>query len=121
MTQITSTSINGIKIAEVQSKDAIIFDAQSALDLMVNIEYELGCNRIAINKEAFSESFFKLSTGVAGEVMQKFTNYQVRLAVYGDFSGYTSKPLHDFIYESNKGQRFAFVSNLEQALAKLSV
>ena len=30
-------------------------------------------------------------------------NYGGRIGVYGDYSHYTSKPLHDFIYESNKG------------------
>ena len=30
-------------------------------------------------------------------------NYGGRIGAYGDYSHYTSKPLHDFIYESNKG------------------
>ena len=38
----------------------------------------------------------------------------------GDFSGYTSKPLKDFIYESNKGRDIFFVSSEEDAIEKLS-
>ena len=34
----------------------------------------------------------------------------MKLAIIGDFSGYTSKPLRDFIYESNNGNQVFFVS-----------
>ena len=51
--------------------------------------------------------------------MQKFINYQIKFAIYGDFSKYTSKPLKDFIYESNHGKDIFFVENKEQAIDKL--
>lgn len=35
-------------------------------------------------------------------------------------SEYTSKPLRDFIYESNKGKDIFFVSSEDEALKKLS-
>ncbi len=63
--------------------------------------------------------FFILSTGMAGEILQKFINYGVRFAIYGDFSGYTSKPLHDFIYESNCGKDIFFQDTKENAIEKL--
>ena len=64
-------------------------------------------------------SFFVLSTGVAGEILQKFINYRFKAAIYGDYTGYTSKPLQDFIRESNRGRDFFFVSTQEAALQKL--
>ena len=63
---------------------------------------------------------FILSTGIAGEILQKLTNYQVKVAIYGDYSHYSSKPLHDFIYESNHGKDFFFVGTKEEAIQKLS-
>ena len=39
---------------------------------------------------------------MAGEILQKFSNYRVRLAIVGDFTPYSSKSIKDFIYESNK-------------------
>ena len=63
---------------------------------------------------------FVLSTRIAGEILQKFINYQFKFAIVGDFSGYTSKPLKDFIYESNKGRDIFFVSSEEDAIEKLS-
>ena len=59
-------------------------------------------------------------SGLAGEILQKFVNYQVKMAVYGDFSRYTSKPLRDFIYESNQGEHFWFVPTREEALRRLT-
>ena len=52
--------------------------------------------------------------------MKFYKNYQFKFAIVGDFSGYTSKPLKDFIYESNKGRDIFFVSSEEDAIEKLS-
>lgn len=66
------------------------------------------------------DDFFVLSSGLAGEILQKYVNYQMKLAIYGDFSGCTSKPLHDFIYESNKGRDFFFAGTREEAIDRLA-
>ena len=47
-------------------------------------------------------------------------NYGGRIGVYGDYSHYTSKPLHDFIYESNHGKDVFFVSTEEEAIDRLT-
>lgn len=107
-------------IAYVESKEILLFDAQAALDLIATVQYETDCSRIVLNKEAIREEFFRLSSGVAGEVLQKFVNYRTKLAIVGDFSSYTSKPLQDFIYECNKGKDVFFVGSLEEAVEKLA-
>ncbi len=108
------------EIAVVRSKEIIIKDVQSAIDFVMSIKYETNCNKIALNKEAIIEDFFVLSKGLAGEILQKFINYQVKFAIYGDYSKYTSKPLKDFIYESNNGKDIFFVENEEEAMNKLN-
>ena len=108
------------EIAIVNSNTVCIFDGQSALDFMMSVYYETGSHSIIINKEAVVEDFFVLSTRIAGEVLQKFINYQFKLAIVGDFTGYTSKPLKDFMYESNNGRDFFFVSSKEEAMERLS-
>lgn len=107
-------------IAIVNSNDMIIKDVQSAMDFMMSVKYETACSRIALNKEAITEDFFILSKGIAGEILQKFINYQIKFAVFGDFSKYTSKPLKDFIYESNNGKDIFFVPNMDTAVKMLS-
>lgn len=92
---------NGVAIALVTGTCALT-DEQTALDLIMEARYTLGAERIAIEKAAVSPDFFILSTGLAGAVLQKFISYGAKLAVYGDYSGYTSKPLRDFIRESNR-------------------
>lgn len=52
--------------------------------------------------------------------MQKFINYHIKIAIYGDYSKYTSKPLKDFIYESNKGKDVFFVATLDEAIDMLT-
>jgi len=107
-------------IAIVKSNNIIINDVQSAIDFVMTIKYETNCNKIALNKEAIINDFFILSKGLAGEILQKFINYQMKFAIYGDYSKYTSKPLRDFIYESNSGKDIFFVENEEEAIEKLS-
>ncbi len=110
---------NHIEAAVIHSDERLITDVQSALDLIMTVKYETGCTNIAINKEAIAEDFFVLSTGLAGEISQKFINYGVRFAIYGDFTKYTSKPLKDFMYESNKGRDLYFQPNASLAADKL--
>ncbi|MDR1621638.1 MAG: DUF4180 domain-containing protein [Synergistaceae bacterium] len=107
---------NGV-VAFVHSDIPIITDGQSALEFAVNT----GAHSIVVNKAAIAEDFFRLSTGVAGEVAQKLVNYGYRLVIIGDFSHYTSKPLHAYIYECNKGKHLCFVDSEQAALEKFGM
>lgn len=111
---------NTLPIAVVQSDQILITDVQSALDLIATVSYDTGSNCMVLPKAALAEDFFKLSTRLAGDILQKFINYQMKLAVVGDYSHYTSKPLKDFIYESNNGKHIFFVSSVDEALEKLA-
>ena len=111
---------NGMDLAVVSSDRKIIVDTQSALDLAMTVKYETGACHIVLDKKLICEDFFILSTGIAGEILQKFVNYHVRTAIFGDYSRYTSKPLRDFIYESNRGKDFFFVATREEAIEKLT-
>lgn len=106
-------------IAVVHNDSLIINDVQTAFDFAMTVNYDSGISCLVIDKECITEDFFVLSTGLAGEILQKYVNYGIKLAVIGDFSGCTSKPLHDFIYESNNGRDFFFVPTVEEAVKKL--
>ncbi len=107
-------------VAIIKSKKVIIKDVASAVDFVMEIKYKTNCDRIALNKSAISEDFFILSSGLAGEILQKFVNYGIRFVVYGDYSTYTSKPLKDFIYESNQGKDIFFVATEDEAVEMLN-
>lgn len=118
--QIESIQENGVQIAVVTGEEKLITDTASALELALSARYETGADRIAIDKSVIAEEFFILSTGMAGEILQKFINYHIKAAIWGDYSRYTSKPLRDFIYESNHGRDFFFVETKEEAIRKLA-
>ena len=107
-------------VAAARGEELLVSTAQEAMDLIATARYETGCEALILPKAALAEDFFKLSTGLAGEVLQKFVNYGMRVAIVGDFSRYTSKPLRDFIRESNRGKTVFFVPTEQEALEKLS-
>ena len=84
-------NVNGTDIAVVSSDGKLISDAQTALDLAMTVKYETGAEKIVIDKNLICGDFFILSTGMAGEILQKFMNYHVKVAVFGDYSHYTRK------------------------------
>ncbi|MGN7402296.1 DUF4180 domain-containing protein [Cytobacillus praedii] len=119
--KINTVKQNNVDIAVISSSEILIKDVQSALDFMATVSFETGCNRIILNKSAICEDFFHLSTKLAGEILQKFINYHVKIAIIGDFSVYSSKSLKDFIYECNKGRDIFFFPDENQAIEKLSL
>lgn len=72
-----------------------------------------------VRKMNVTEDFFDLKTRIAGEILQKYTNYKMKLAIVGDFGVYASKSLRDFIFESNKGTQVFFLPDEKAALEKL--
>ena len=115
---IQITEFRGTSIAEIVADSIVISHMQDALDLMANCGYQ-GARKIIIQEKNITPLFFDLKSGIAGEILQKFSNYHVSLAITGDFSKYTSKSLQDFIYESNKLGRINFVNTMQEAIEKL--
>lgn len=118
--KITTIKENDIVIAIISSSEVLITDVQSALDIIATVNYEAGSNHIIMDKSLICEDFFNLRTRLAGEILQKFINYHVKIAIVGDFSVYSSNSLKDFIYESNKGKDIFFVPNEKEAIERLS-
>lgn len=111
----------GSKTAAIVLSDSkVITDVNSALDLLMSAKYEADTKYIIMDKKLIVEDFFILSSGLAGEIIQKYVNYGGKIAIYGDYSHYTSKPLKDFIYESNNGKDVFFVATKEEAIQKIT-
>lgn len=116
---IEKHQLNDVNIAEVISDDIFLKTAEDGLDLLGNLYYQ-DFDNIILHEKNITPAFFDLKTGIAGELLQKFSNYRVRLAIVGDFSRYTGKSINDFILESNKAGRINFVKSTAEALDKLS-
>ena len=106
-------------IAEVQSTRILIAEVQDALDLMADCYYE-GTDKIIIYQKNITPEFFDLKTGLADEILQKFSTYEQKLAIVGDFSEFSDPDLRDFIRESNRYGQINFVNSVEKAIEKLS-
>jgi hypothetical protein len=106
-------------VAELTDDSFIITNADDVPDILGELGMN-NCNRIIIHERNLHKDFFILSTKVAGDILQKFSNYRVRLAVVCDFSKFSSKSLSDFIRESNRGNLVFFTDNAETAYLKLS-
>jgi hypothetical protein len=76
---------------------------------------------LVIPLERLADGFLDLSTRIAGEVIQKFTNYRVGVAFVGDIAPWTqaSNSLRDFVYESNKGASVWFVRDQTEFAARI--
>jgi len=106
-------------VAEVIKDSVTIASASDILDIIGDISYS-GCSAVIIHSESFSKEFYDLRTGVAGDILQKFSNYRMRLSIAGDFSHLTSRSWHDFIRESNRGKTVSFVATVDEAISALN-
>lgn len=111
--------INGAKIAEVTAGGPVITSLEDATDLMGNLYYQ-ETDKIILHEQSVTPAFFDLKNKLAGDILQKFSNYRMRLAIVGDFGKYPGKPLRDFIRESNRGRQVSFVPSREEAIRRLS-
>lgn len=117
--QLTLHSINNIKIGEIISDEVILKTTDDGLTILGDLYYQ-GYDKIILYEKNITPQFFDLKTGIAGEILQKFAQYRIPLAIVGDFSKYTSNSLRDFIFESNKGKFISFVSTREEAIKILA-
>jgi len=109
----------GVPVLVVDSAGDPIASPQDALDLIGSAFGQ--AEVVAVPAERLDERFFGLRSGLAGEIMQKFVNYRVRLVIVGDISEHlgASTALQDLVRESNRGRHVWFVGDLDELDARL--
>jgi len=113
--EIKIHTIDDRKIAEIISDNIVLQTVEDAVDLIGNMSYQ-GFDKLIIHEENMISDFFELKNKIAGNILQKFSQYSMPLAIIGDFEKYESKSLNDFIFESNKGSQINFVTTIEDGL-----
>lgn len=113
--EIKTHNIEDTKVAEIITDKVILRSTEDGLDLLGNLYYQ-GFDKIIIHEKNITPEFFDLKTKIAGEILQKFAQYQMPLIIVGDFSKYQSKSLNDFIFESNKSKQINFIEDLSNIL-----
>ena len=73
-------------------------------------------NLFMLKETDFDAAFYDLKSGLAGEIMQKFSNYRVRAVIVGSFQSVRNKRFREFMAESNKGNQLRFMQEKDAAL-----
>ncbi len=70
---------------------------------------------IILHSNVLSEDFFNLKTGLAGMALQKFINYNVKVAVIIEDEEKLNERFKEMIMEANKGNNFRTFKNIADA------
>lgn len=112
---------NGQRLLVVEAAGSVLGKTRDVLDL-IGKALEQKARVIVVPVAGIDPAFFQLRSGFAGEFVQKIVNYQFKLAVIGDISGYVaeSNALRDFVRECNRGSNIFFLPDVDALMAKLS-
>lgn len=81
---------------------------------------EAGERRLLLDEGALPPEFFDLSTGVAGALVQRVTQYGIRMAAVVPDPSVHSGPFQDFAREASRGGMFRFFPDREKAVEWLT-
>ncbi|MFJ7147360.1 DUF4180 domain-containing protein [Streptomyces sp. NPDC100445] len=120
MTAQTIDTLHGVRVLHC-APDGPVLDGESAALDLIGDAFGHEAELVAVPVERIAEDFFRLGSGVAGAVVQKFVNYRLRLAVLGDISGHVARStaLRDFVYESNQGRQLWFLADAAELGTRL--
>jgi hypothetical protein len=112
--------LHGIRVAELAREGTPLQNDRDAVDAIASVSAH-NAEIIVIPTERLDEDFFRLRTGIAGQVIQKFLTYRFRLVIMGDISERLreSSALRDFVYECNTSSDIWFVTRLDELNQRL--
>lgn len=117
--EIVTIETTNNRIAEIVSDQMIIQTIDDGFNLMATIYFQ-GFDKLILHEKNLPPAFFDLKTKMAGEILQKFSNYRISLAIVGNFDKYESNSIKDFIRESNKFGHINFVTSKQEAINRLT-
>lgn len=105
---------NNKKYIECVSTENPFQSLQDFMELIAAcMEHET--NLILLYSEVLPEEFFRLRTGLAGEVIQKFINYSIKAAIVLSEKQRIQGKFTDLMLEMNRGNSFRLINGLEEA------
>lgn len=102
------------KYIELISNTKSLSEENDALDLIA-LCWEHEANAFMIHYVALSEDFFKLKTKVAGNIIQKFINYAIKVAIIVPQETIQKGRFNEMAMETNKGNHFRLYESKEEA------
>ncbi|MBM0240077.1 DUF4180 domain-containing protein [Micromonospora sp. ATA32] len=115
MSTDTLVDLHGVLTLSCAADGTRICGGDDVLEV-IGSAFGQGAELVVLPVGRLAEEFFTLRTGVAGEIVQKFVNYRLRLAVVGDISAHVtrSNALRDFVDEANRGRQLWFVDTMAE-------
>jgi hypothetical protein len=101
------------KIIQLLGAGRMLGSERDAVDLIA-VCMENDTNLLLIAGERIPDAFLRLSTGIAGAVLQKFALYGIKAAAVLD-GGRIKGRFSDFVSESNRGNSFRVYGTMEEA------
>ena len=113
--------IAGVRVLLCAPQGVALARAADANDFIA-AAWEQEAQLVAIPLSRLGADFFELRNRVAGEAIQKFVNYGLRLAFLGDIAApaAASRALNDFVREANHGRSVWFAADLDALRQRLA-
>jgi uncharacterized protein DUF4180 len=113
--------VEGVRIL-ICAVDGPRISGERDINDVVSAAWQHQATMVAIPVQRLDPAFFRLSSRIAGEVLQKLVNYRLRPVIVGDVSTWSveSGALRDFILESNRGHSVWFVEDLDELRRRLA-
>ena len=103
-----------IKYVEVCENTVCLDSEEGAMDLTA-LCLENGTDRLLLPGSNIGERFFDLKSGLAGAVLQKFSNYSVRMAAVIPREKLSGR-FGEMALEANRGRNIRFATDKAEAV-----
>jgi hypothetical protein len=104
---------HGCRYVEGSDSEQFLQREQDAVEL-VGLCGEYSVNRLLLYAANVPESFFDLKSGLAGAILQKFVNYNLKVALVVQADQFRGK-FKEFVLEANRGRHFHAFSERNEA------
>lgn len=106
---------DGRSYLEITEMNPPISCEQDVLDHLIGVCWENEVHNALLTSDCFEEGFYRLRTGIAGDVLQKLLNYHIKTALIITDTKLIRGKFEDFVLEANKGSNFRVFDNKEEA------
>ncbi|GLZ28251.1 hypothetical protein Lesp02_04410 [Lentzea sp. NBRC 105346] len=113
-------TLHGVSVHFVPADGPVLDSERAATDLIGSL-WGTDVEMVVVPAQCVGDDFFRLRTGVAGAIAQKFVNYRKQLVIIGDISRHVeaSTALRDFVFESNRRKDLWFLADEAELHARL--
>jgi hypothetical protein len=116
----TVIELGGVRVLLCDANGEKLRSERDAIDI-VGTALSERCKLVVLPVERLDDAFFSLKTRIAGEIIQKFVNYELRVVIIGDIAHHVqaSTALRDFVFETNRGNQVWFLADRAELESRL--